>query len=57
MNSLCQNEIINIWVEIQISDDEISIYKQIKEEYDYYIFNFYDPFYLNNAQNSQHPTN
>ena len=46
MSSMCPNEKINIGVEIQISDDEITLYKQIKEEYDYDIFNFNDPFYL-----------
>ena len=45
LSELCEKQIISIGIPIEVTTDEITLFKKIKNEYDYEIFNMYDPFY------------
>ena len=45
LSNLCNKQTINIGVSIQVTNTEKDLYKQIKNEYGYDIFNIYDKFY------------
>ena len=45
LSGLCEKQTINIGIPIEVTNDEIDLFKKIKSEFNYEIFNIYGPFY------------
>ena len=46
LNTICNKQTINIGVPISITNEEKALYKQIKKDYEYDLFNINDEFYI-----------
>ena len=57
LSELCNKQTINIAIPIEVSNDDISLYRKIQNEYNYDIFNIYDSFYSDRCTKFTTPYN